>query len=248
MDQSSASTPFTSIRRRTFEDVAAQIREQVEQGVLKEGDKLPPERTLADTFGVSRNTVREALRSLEYAGLIVQRPGSAGGAFISNGGVDVIRSAFDGLMRMGTISAPDLIEARIMVGREVAQLACERHDQDDFTGFVQNVQKTRDAAASGDMRLRAQHSLAFHGLLAQATRNPVLVIMSTVLTDITQHFIRVVGAMPNEFVLASRERMLEHLRQRDGKLAAEEMNHYLSTTLRTYLKEATLPATSLTGH
>lgn len=239
------SSTFNPVRRRTFEDVATQIREQIAQGALREGDKLPPERALAEALGVSRNTVREALRSLEYAGLLAQRPGSAGGAFIANGGVDVIRSAFDGLMRMGSISAPDLIEARIMVGREVAFLACERYDEADFAGFVENVEATKRAAEAGDMRVRAQHSLAFHGLLAQATRNPVLVIMSTVLTDITQHFIRVIGAMPNEFVISSRERMLEHLRQRNGQHAADEMNNYLRTTLRTYLKDATLPSTTL---
>ena len=50
--------------RRTFEVIGDQIREQVRGGTLKPGDKLPPERTLAEQFGTSRNAVREALRAL----------------------------------------------------------------------------------------------------------------------------------------------------------------------------------------
>src|SRR6185295_4418568 len=56
--------------RRAFEEITAQIRDQLARQSLKTGDRLPPERDLADQFGVSRNTLREALRSLEIAGLL----------------------------------------------------------------------------------------------------------------------------------------------------------------------------------
>lgn len=238
---------FKPVRRRSFEDVVSQIRQQIEKGTLREGDKLPTERALAERLGVSRNTVREALRSLEYAGLLVQRPGSAGGAFIANGGVDVIRSAFDGLMRLGTISAPELIEARIAISREVALLACERYDEKDLAAILENVEATRRAAEAKNQRLRVQHSLAFHVLMAQAAKNPVLSIMSNVLTDITTHFVRALGPMPNDFVVESRLRMIDYLRERNGPRAAEEMTAYLSTALRAYLRDAQLPARVFTA-
>ena len=73
----------TAFRRvqvaRAFEDIARQIREELLQGRLRPGDRLPAERELAVQFGVSRNTLREALRSLEIAGLITLRKGAAGG-------------------------------------------------------------------------------------------------------------------------------------------------------------------------
>lgn len=232
---------FKPVHRRSFEDVVAQIRTQIEQGSLREGDRLPPERTLAEKLGVSRNTVREALRSLEYAGLLIQKPGNAGGSYIANGGVDVIRTAFDGLMSLGSISAADLIEARIVIGREVARLACERYTGSDLAALADNVEQTRAAAQAGDLRARVRHSLAFHGLLAVAAKNPVLTIMSSVLTDVTTHFIKVLGEMPNDFVIASRLRMLDHLRSRDGALAAEEMDAYLRTTLQRYLRDTQVP-------
>ena len=67
---------FRPIRtRRAFEEICERIREQLALGVLKPGDKLPPERELAQQLGVSRNVLREALRSLEGEGLVITRPG-----------------------------------------------------------------------------------------------------------------------------------------------------------------------------
>lgn len=244
MDEPSTLSAFKPVRRRTFEDVTTQIREQIAKGVLREGDRLPAERVLAETMGVSRNTVREALRALEYAGLLVQKPGAAGGAYIANGGANVIRAAFDDLMSLGTIKAPDLIEARLVVGREVARLACERHDEADLAALTENVAQTRRAAEAGNLPLRVQHSLQFHNLLAAAAKNPVLAIMTSVLTDTTMKFVLALGAMPNDFVVASRQRMLEHLRARRADQAVEEADAYLRTTLSSYLRDAQLPASA----
>ena len=233
---------FRPIQRRSFEDVAAQIREQIAVGTLREGDRLPPERVLAESMNVSRNTVREALRSLEYAGLLVQKPGMTGGAYVANRGASVIGSAFADLMSLGTILASDLVEARIVVGREVARLACERYDDADLAALVENVEQTRRAAEAHDLKLRVRHSLEFHNLLASATKNRVLSIMTGVLTETTMKFVKAIGEMPNEFVVSSRLRMLDHLRRRDADAAAQEADAYLRTTLHSYLLDARLQA------
>ena len=81
-----APTPliFRPIRtRRAFEEICQRIREQLALGVLKPGDKLPPERDLAQQLGVSRNVLREALRSLEMAGVLRLQKGVKGGALFS---------------------------------------------------------------------------------------------------------------------------------------------------------------------
>ena len=72
--------PFGPVRtRRVFEDICDQIRGQVLGGILRPGDKLPAERELAEQFGVSRTAVREALRSLEIAGVVKLQKGVKGG-------------------------------------------------------------------------------------------------------------------------------------------------------------------------
>lgn len=241
---------------REFEQVAAEIRRQISEGVLKVGDRLPTERHMALSLGVSRNTIREALRSLEYAGLVDQRPGSGGGAYITNGGIDVIRTAFDDLMRFGSIASADLTEARIVIGREVVFLACARHTNEDFKAFVKNVEQTRLATEAGNTASRLRHSLEFHRLLGVAARNPVLGIITNVLTDMTSEFVRVVskqqahsGArVSNQYVLDSRERMLHLLEQRDCAAAATEYESYLRATLQHYLGDTAIPAPSRYGN
>lgn len=231
---------FKPLRKRTFEEVAARIREQIANGRLSEGDKLPAERHLAESLGVSRNTVREALRSLEHAGLLELKPGSGGGAYISNGGVQAIKVAFDDMMSLGIMSSQDLMEARIVLGREVARLACLRCTDSDMEAMRANVKQMRAAAAAGDLKLRVRYSVDFHRMLARAAGNPVLAIMTNVLVDITMNFVRVLGEMPNEFVIESRERMLTHLCARDLDNTVHEYTDYMEKVLRNYLRDVRL--------
>jgi len=236
---------FKPLRKRTFEEVSAQIREQIAAGGLREGDKLPPERQLAETLGVSRNTVREALRSLEHAGLLELKPGSGGGAYISNGGVNAIKVAFDDMMNLGTLSAQDLMEARITLGREVARMACLRYTDIDMAAMETNVEQMCAAAKAGNLKVRVQYSVDFHRLLARAAGNPVLAIMTSVLVDITMNFVRVLGEMPNEFVIDSRQRMLGYLRARDVENTVQEYTDYMQKTLRNYMRYTRLDSAEL---
>src|SRR5258707_3222475 len=82
---------FSRIRNlRAFEEIADQIRKELSDRRLRAGDRLPPERLLAEQFGVSRNTLREALRSLENAGLLRLQKGATGGA-VGRGGTGEAR-------------------------------------------------------------------------------------------------------------------------------------------------------------
>lgn len=232
-------TPANSTQaRRLFEDVADQIRARIEAGGLREGDRLPTERELAKSLGFSRNTVREALRALEHAGLLQQRPGVNGGAYVHSSGTDVIRIAFEDLVRLGSIQPVDLIEVRMVVGRELVRLACERMEETDLAALDGNLGMTVAAAKAGDQLLRVRHSLEFHKLLARASKNPVLVIITDVLTDITMEFVRAIGPMPNEFALRSQQRLLSALRAGHCEKAMAEMETYLHTVLTNYFNHA----------
>src|SRR5262245_28701150 len=75
--QSTPAVAFQKVeRRRAFEDVILQFERAIEEGSLRDGDRLPTERELAATLGVSRASVREALRVLEMYGVLVARPGT----------------------------------------------------------------------------------------------------------------------------------------------------------------------------
>lgn len=221
--------------RRAFEEIANQIREQLARRALRTGDRLPPERELAEEFGVSRNTLREALRSLEIAGLLELRKGAAGGAFIREGGGEAAVAGLADLYRLGAIRPEHLTEARIIVGTEVARLACMRITAADLEALEANLRAAEEATARGDMQRRAEINYEFHRLLARATRNPVLIVLTDALLAMTRHFIEEIGYRPNRYVLPSRRRLIAQLRKGDARGAAREMEALLKRLQRSHL-------------
>ncbi len=221
--------------RRAFEEIATQIRAQLAERALRAGDRLPAERQLAEQFRVSRNTLREALRSLEIAGLLQLKKGAAGGAFIREGGGEAAIAGLADLFRMGAIRPEHLTEARILIGREVARLACARRSRADLEALQANVTAAEASTAAGDFAQRAVLNYEFHRLLARATRNPVLIVLTDALTEMTRHFVEAVGYKPNRYVMPSRRRLLAHLRSGEGEAAAKEMEQMLKRLQRSHL-------------
>jgi GntR family transcriptional repressor for pyruvate dehydrogenase complex len=221
--------------RRAFEEIASQIRGRLVRQALRPGDRLPPERELAEQFHVSRNTLREALRSLEIAGLLELKKGATGGAFIKEGGGDAAVAGLADLYHLGTINPEHLTEARIVIGTEVARLACARRTKEDLAALEANVAAAEEATVRGDVANRALVNYEFHRLLARAARNPVLTILTDALMEMTRHFVESVGYMPNKYVMPSRHRLLACLRAKDGDSAAKEMESLLKRLQRFHL-------------
>src|SRR5258708_6348803 len=141
---------FRRIRTpRVFEEIADQIRKELSHRRLRAGDRLPPERALAAQFGVSRNTLREALRSLENAGLLSLRKGAAGGAFVRESTGDAIVTGLRDMFHLGAISAEHLTEARVMIESSAVRAACERATAEDIAALRANI-----AAAEGAARAK----------------------------------------------------------------------------------------------
>ena len=128
--------------RRAFEEICERIREQLALGLLKPGDKLPPERDLAQQLRVSRNVLREALRSLEMAGVLRLLKGVKGGAFIQEGDTSRMNDVMRDMLSLGTISVRELSEARIHVLDLVVSLACANARQADLDALEANIEQT----------------------------------------------------------------------------------------------------------
>lgn len=234
------STSFAPVRsQRAFEEIESQIRKLVTAGQLKPGDRLPPERELSAQFDVSRNTLREALRSLEIAGLVELRKGSTGGAFISSGKPQVIVNALSDLYQLGAISAEQLTEARVWIESIVVRVACERATEDDLAALEHNVAAAMAAEKAGDTPRRSMLHLDFHTVLARSTRNPILVITMEAIMRVTREFVLTLGT-PEEttsFVIPSRTRLLGHLHARDANAAEAEMTKHLKRVHKQYLSK-----------
>ena len=115
---------FKPIRQlRISEEVAEQLKQSIVSGHFKPGEKLPPERDLAEEFQVSRVAIREALRKLEHAGFIVTRQGATGGAYVTDLNFEYLVNAFLDLFLADKISIPELHHVRLLIEPEVARLA-----------------------------------------------------------------------------------------------------------------------------
>src|ERR687895_639413 len=101
--------------RRISELIVDQVRLLIRQGDLTAGDRLPAERELCERFGVSRVTVREALRVLEANGLVDIRVGARGGAFVTAPSSRLVGAGITDLITLSTLSAAEVTETRMVL-------------------------------------------------------------------------------------------------------------------------------------
>lgn len=221
---------------RPAEEIMAQIRQHLSAQTLKAGDRLPSERELAEQFAVSRNSVRQASRSLVELGLLEIRKGASGGAFIHEGGGSAVLAGLSDLYSLGTIRPEHLTEVRIMLAVEVVRLACERCTPEEIDDLESNVAMAVEAAGADNFERRMHINLEFHKKLALMTRNPILVALTDAIVMITEQFVRQIGPTSNRSVMPVRGKILRHLRARDGDAAAQEMRSYLLRLQSIYLK------------
>ncbi len=228
---------FSRIRNlRAFEEIADQIRKELSDRRLRAGDRLPPERMLAEQFGVSRNTLREALRSLENAGLLRLQKGATGGAFVRESTGDAIITGLRDMFHLGAIQPEHLTEARVMIESSAVRTACERATSEDIAALNANIASAAKAARDDiDFYDQAAIHLDFHRIIARATKNPVMVIVMEALLDVMQHFIRAIGQKRNPWVLPSRRRFMKHFEAGDADAAVAEMEQHLERLNRHYL-------------
>ena len=224
---------FTPVHtRRAFEEICLRIREQLTAGALKPGDKLPAERELAQQLGVGRNALREALRSLEIAGIVRLQKGVKGGAFITEGDPGRMNQVVQDMFSLGSISINELAEARIHIQDLVVRLACERAGKADFDALAANIAHTETVTAAGKFLDRVECSREFYRLLAAATRNQVLSMMVHSLTEILMQFVYVrvaAGGTPQPRLVEKRREFLAALRARDVARATRLMKTHLKS-------------------
>src|ERR671923_569342 len=130
---------------RASSAIADQVRTAIVSGKLKQGERLPPERELAEQFGVSRVTVRDALRALEAMGLIEVRVGARGGAFVTVPTGAIVGQTMSDMMMMSAVTPEDIVEARLVVELGTVTLACARATDEDIVQLREHCE--RSAAA-----------------------------------------------------------------------------------------------------
>jgi DNA-binding FadR family transcriptional regulator len=228
---------FTPARpRRAFDEIIGQIRQLIDSGKLAPGDRLPSERTLAEQFAVSRNTVREAFRMLEISGVITLRRGAKGGAFITSPGSTGIATTISHGLSLTDFSLQDLTDCMRWQCGLVIRVAGPRLTEADFAALEANIAEGAQLSAAEERLQRALVFTRFYDILAQASDNPVLAVVMESLTSLLRSVIPRLETPDHTFVIRGRRRLLTLIQAGDIEGAAAELDRYLVRLHSRWLK------------
>src|SRR4051794_30589791 len=164
-------------RKKAYEEVASMLIDQIAHGERANGDRLPSELTLATEFGVSRATVREALRVLTARDLIRTAKGTGGGSYVQVPSVahisESLHTSLNVLSSAHHVSVEELLEARELLEVPAARLAAVRRKKED-------VERLRHAIGAEGSTVDADEEFAFntefHGIILHTCGNTLLTI------------------------------------------------------------------------
>lgn len=214
------------------EMLVARLLGLVTAGNLKPGDQLPAERKLAETFDVSRPTLREALRALAVLGVIEVRHG--GGVFVSQLEASDLLAPLTFFLTLRAAEVEKLYEARRLIEGEIAALAASRGDEAAFDELDALIAAQEEAKANPE-QYRDVDS-AFHRRLGDLSGNEFLSRAAQSLNVLGQEFRKIASETPNVIStsIADHRRIVEAIRRRDAAAAREamitHMDHVLQTT------------------
>lgn len=214
--------------------LATEIEMRIGDGRLRPGDRIPPERTLAQDLSVSRASLRQALHVLEMRGLIDRRPGR-GTIVLEQPGGD-FRRTLAGSASPQLRDIDDVMDLRMVVEPPVAARAAQRHDVADLkrlTSIQTQMEQAKPLAAVVEL------DVAFHREIASATRNPLLLR----LLEVTGEWMgpsreaAVQRRRRYEASMRAHRRILEAIANRDEAAAHQAMLDHL-TTVRANILDA----------
>jgi GntR family transcriptional repressor for pyruvate dehydrogenase complex len=160
--------------------VVAYVRRLIESGDFRAGDKLPPERELAQLVGVSRATVRAGLQSLATVGVVDSRRGA--GTFVADGPPRLDVNPLSLFSALHGIPQDELFEARRVIEIDLAGLAAERARGDELALISEEVMEM--FASIDDVHRFLVHDIRFHRAVATAARNPLLAAIMEMVADL----------------------------------------------------------------
>jgi GntR family transcriptional regulator, transcriptional repressor for pyruvate dehydrogenase complex len=226
----------STVRPPAYQQLADELRADITSGRLQPGERLPPEPELCVRTGVSRSTVREALRLLSSQHLIVTTRGVTGGSFVAHPDAEQLSEALSTGLTLLTNSAgiglADLLELRRALEVPAAGLAAARRTDAHLT----EIRSALFDPAVDDVDVMLQAHSAFHSAVAKATGNPLFELVTRPLYHVS-YGEDVVDALPDGYwprIDADHRELLDCLRQADPAAATAAAGRHLD-----YIAEAT---------
>lgn len=176
---------FRPVRRvNAYEQIVAQVEEQVRNGDLRPGDRLPSERRLMTSFAVSRSTVREAMRVMTATGLVESRPGDPHGPVVLDFSPQVLRAPLERMVHQG-VSRVELLAFRLVIDGQASLMAAVRGDAVAIEGIDDAARRIAELSRAEQI-LPADFTAivrSFHEAVRVAGHNQMLQVCGEAVTD-----------------------------------------------------------------
>lgn len=170
---------FSQIKVENPSDkIIRQIRGLITSGQLNPGDKLPPERKLAEKFGVGRSHVRDAIKKLEFYGILRTLPQS--GTIISGLGINALEGLISDVLDLEEADFQSLVETRILLEINAAERAARRRTEADILALKKALNAYEYKVEKGSTAV--EEDLLFHLKIAEVSKNKVLKSLMLIIT------------------------------------------------------------------
>ncbi len=202
------------VKRPIRKSLALQVRESMEslirEGEWKVGERIPAEPELTELFQVSHNTLREAVQGLIHAGMLTARPGD--GTYVT--ATDRLGAALDD--RLHHAEMERILEARLALEKAIVALAAASRTEDDLARMRVALAACRSRRGNG-----IDDDMAFHAVIAEATRNPILAQFYGVIVEyLRRHFASTLSERQYEpAALALHDELLAAMENQDAAAA-----------------------------
>jgi len=220
--------------RRLYEQISQKLAKAIAGGEYEVGQRLPSERELAQTFGVSRPTVREAIIALELDGLVEVRLGS--GVYVTH------RQPPAGAEGAKDIGPFELLEARRAIEGEACALAALRIDDEQLRQLSALVAEMRDDNKHNEILMSEEADRRFHELIAASTQNSAIIVAVQMLWDararspqshLVDDKVRARGLKPP---IDEHTAIVRALKKRDPEAARAAMHEHISRVMEDLLR------------
>lgn len=213
--------------------ISQRIVQEAQDAGLGPGDLLPSEKAMVEQYQIGRGTLREALRLLEFQGVVTMKPGPRGGPVLQKPTAAFLSGAWVLLMQLNNAPLRSIFEARLTIEPVLTQVAAANISPERLAEIGNTVEQMK-SSLKGDRQLFLEANKEFHDIIAWSTDNPLLGYLADSLLEVTNNTI--VGIdfplARRKATLAAHESIFKAMERGDSPASMTEMTEHIDDYLK----------------
>ena len=229
--------------KKVYEQVIEQIQNNIMEGIFKKGDKLPSERELSEKLGVSRTSIREALRVLETMGVVESRQGE--GNFICSNIEKSLLQPLSMMFKLNNGSFSDIYELRSILEIECARLSAIRATDMDCRELLSVVEEMeQETFGENRYEILVELDKKFHNTLSDISKNYLIESLFSTISNLFEKFIedaryKIIlfdSEQANKSLLIQHKKICESIIKKNQDMAVEAMREHMEYIMENAVK------------